>query len=114
MHGLVVAHVQGNDAAAHVGGHVHEVGLQERIVGARPRIEPLDGEDGQQHHSYQRRDADQDAERAADPGHGSVPEPDEPDEHRHSTGHRGVGQQREDDVLVNAGKHERLAQQHRG
>src|SRR5437763_7329728 len=68
-HCLVVAHLELDDPAADVGRHVHKVGLQIGVVGARPLVDPARCKHPGHEHAGQREDAHQDAERLANRQH---------------------------------------------
>ena len=113
---MVVAHLELDDPAADVGRHVHKVGLQIGVVGARPLVDPARCKHPGHEHAGQREDAHQDAERLAnrqhrlvtEPKQRLVTEPKQPGEQR--GGHRkaGIGEQRGDDVFADAGHREDL------
>ena len=107
-HRLVVAHVELDDPAADVGRQVDEVGLQIGIVSAWPLIDPARCEDYGHQEADQRDEADQDAERLSKSQHRSVTEPEQPGKQRGRDREARVGQQRGDDVVVDAGQREDL------
>jgi hypothetical protein len=91
VHFLVVAHVELDDAAADVGRHVNQVGLQIGIVGAWPLIDPPRCENRRDQDTGQCDKADEDTQRLTNRRHRSVTEPEEPSEQRCGHRERDVG-----------------------
>ena len=105
---LVVAHIELDDAAADIRGHMDDIGLEVGIVRARSLLNAAGYEHAGHEHTAQRDEADQDAERLTERGHRSMSKPEQPDEQRGRHSEAGIGQQGDDDVFVNAGQHENL------